>query len=794
MLQIPVFFAAALLIFTVIFRWTLKNEEEKKNVDVLVSPQATMANFNAFQGELSSNNSYNDSNFALKTRYYECAVCSNLTSTRCSRCKAVRYCSSKCQIIHWRQGHKFECNPQVSNAFERDYLNDNAETMQQRETNCIPAEDFPRMDEKNKNSKLNGEISDSPVPRLSTVTNDSLDIDNGRSLSSENGMQFPDVKSSRGLREDKTNTSDTNSKTGSGFNVKNLNRGKSRQNDKRKSRLSNTDLSPGFRQDNSSDRNVPDNIDSSRPKEVPLVDDEGQKPSHTVKHENFKSLASKSSSKSLLPSRSSSSSSQIPYNGFKVSFQKVVHLFKTSHQKKPPPHNSLIGILDNRKYKAVFQYDAFLKLYSCNDVELKPFGLTNCGNSCYANAVLQCLAYTRPLTMYLLQGLHSKECWKEKWCFVCEFEHLMLKGKEGYTPLSPIRILSNITHLGHGREEDAHEFLRYAVDSMQSVCVELAGLAGSVAEESTLVGMTFVGYLHSKIRCMKCHFKSEIYERMMDLTVEIEGDIRTLEQALKRFTASEMLEGDNKYYCSRCKSYEKAKKKLTVFQAPNILTIMLKRFQAENFTKLRKPVKFPEILNMTPYMSHSSDKDPQYSLYAVVVHLDVSSPEFSGHYVCYVKTYSDEWFKIDDSVVVSVDLERVLSVEAYMLLYARNTPRMPSSVRSFYDGKLSVMNFAADSAGHSQPKIRHSGSDVGVDPLVMQRQSSKSGYAKDPSFVEEWVTHSVESIPRVDSSSEVSSLFSYSEEGTCSTPSTKDSVSMDDFSDYLFGRGGVAGH
>lgn len=74
-------------------------------------------------------------------------------------------------------------------------------------------------------------------------------------------------------------------------------------------------------------------------------------------------------------------------------------------------------------------------------------------------------------------------------------------------------------------------------------------------------------------------------------------------------------------------------------------------FQAENFTKLRKPVKFPEILNMTPYMSHSSDKDPLYSLYAVVVHLDVSSPEFSGHYVCYVKTYSDEWFKIDDSVV-----------------------------------------------------------------------------------------------------------------------------------------------
>lgn len=74
---------------------------------------------------------------------------------------------------------------------------------------------------------------------------------------------------------------------------------------------------------------------------------------------------------------------------------------------------------------------------------------------------------------------------------------------------------------------------------------------------------------------------------------------------------------------------------------------------------------------MSPYMSHSSDKYPQYSLYAVVVHLDVSSAEFSGHYVCYVKNYRKKWFKIDDSVVISVDLERVLSEEAYMLLYAR---------------------------------------------------------------------------------------------------------------------------
>jgi len=37
----------------------------------------------------------------------------------------------------------------------------------------------------------------------------------------------------------------------------------------------------------------------------------------------------------------------------------------------------------------------------------------------------------------------------------------------------------------------------------------------------------------------------------MDLTVEIDGDIGTLEEALGQFTAPEILDKDNKYNCSR---------------------------------------------------------------------------------------------------------------------------------------------------------------------------------------------------------------------------------------------------
>lgn len=54
-----------------------------------------------------------------------------------------------------------------------------------------------------------------------------------------------------------------------------------------------------------------------------------------------------------------------------------------------------------------------------------------------------------------------------------------------------------------------------------------------------------------QIKCARCHVKSEKHERMMDLTVEIGGDIETLEDALRQFTGTELLDGENKYHCGR---------------------------------------------------------------------------------------------------------------------------------------------------------------------------------------------------------------------------------------------------
>lgn len=85
-----------------------------------------------------------------------------------------------------------------------------------------------------------------------------------------------------------------------------------------------------------------------------------------------------------------------------------------------------------------------------------------------------------------------------------------------------------------------------------------------------------------------------------------------------------------------------------------ILTLCHQWLQSWNFEKLDKSVRFPEVLNLSPYMDRTSDKSPLYNLYAVVVHLDIMNAAYSGHYICYVKNSRGNWFKIDDSSVCSV--------------------------------------------------------------------------------------------------------------------------------------------
>ena len=70
--------------------------------------------------------------------------------------------------------------------------------------------------------------------------------------------------------------------------------------------------------------------------------------------------------------------------------------------------------------------------------------------------------------------------------------------------------------------------------------------------------------------------------------------------------------------------------------------------QSGRFGKLNKRVAFPETLNLSPYMSEGGDGSDIYKLYAVVVHIDMLNASFFGHYICYIKDFHGNWYRIDD--------------------------------------------------------------------------------------------------------------------------------------------------
>ncbi|CAN6914500.1 unnamed protein product [Brassica oleracea] len=476
-------------------------------------------------------------------------------------------------------------------------------------------------------------------------------------------------------------------------------------------------------------------------------------------------------------------------SGLKASVLKVVDQWT---KPKSLAENDMAG---RHGHKGLFSYELFVKLYT-NKTELQPCGLINSGNSCFANVVFQCLMFTPPLTTYFLQRHHSRACPNKEQCFTCGFENLVLEATEGKSSLSPSGLLSRLQNigisLGNGKQEDAHEFLRFVVDTMQTLCIKASEYDEPKTrklEDTTLIGLTFGGYLRSKIKCMKCQEKSERREKMMDLTVEIDGDISTLEDALRRFTRTEILDGENKYKCgSRCKSYERAKKKLKIIEPPNVLTIALKRFQSGKFGKLNKLVRFPETLDLAPYVSRGSEKSHDYKLYGVIVHLDVMNAAFSGHYVCYIRNSQNKWYKADDNTVVTSDVERVLTKGAYMLFYARCSPMPP---RLVVCNKTEASTNKKRSVPPPVPKTTVSRSVSTASPVCSSNTPGGDRSGNIQSFYSSF--QRLQRILEEDSSSDSSSLFdSNSDECSCST----DSTSMDDFADFIFGdhQGRAHGH
>ncbi|CAN6455674.1 unnamed protein product [Victoria cruziana] len=261
-----------------------------------------------------------------------------------------------------------------------------------------------------------------------------------------------------------------------------------------------------------------------------------------------------------------------------------------------------------------------------------PLGLRNLGNSCYLNSVVQCLTYTPPLANFCLGNRHSSICElsdviKKYECPFCLLEKRIVRSLSIESALDvPVKIQTSIEifakHFRIGRQEDAHEFLRYMIDACHNTCLKLLKPKNGVVcqsvqangnsekvEPNTIVKEIFGGVLQSQVKCLSCNSESNKMDDIMDISLDL-FQCSSLKEALQLFFQPEILDGSNKYSCEKCKKLSSARKQMSIFRAPNVLVIQLKRFEGVHGLKIDRPIAFGEELALAAHMCKQAQVYP----------------------------------------------------------------------------------------------------------------------------------------------------------------------------------------
>ena len=201
-----------------------------------------------------------------------------------------------------------------------------------------------------------------------------------------------------------------------------------------------------------------------------------------------------------------------------------------------------------------------------------------------------------------------------------------------------------------------------------------------IKNEFSIIKNLFGGMSHVVITCSYCNNKSHNFDFFQILQLSI-NNANHIEDCLDEFIKEERIDKDNMIKCDFCGHYNKSTKQTKLWKLPKILIIQFKRFQVNNYgvitQKISKMIEYPiNNFNINKYVDNNNIKQTNniYNLFAVNNHHSIgnfNSINF-GHYTSNViNRFDNKWYTFDDSKKI-VEVENIISENAYMLFYIKS--------------------------------------------------------------------------------------------------------------------------